>query len=507
MIIHGIKGIEHGIIEIPIENGLYAIVGNNGSGKSTIMSCLSQLITKAGLSASLKEKDYSSESYVEFIFDGKQDRWTKRNNAGWQLCPQQQLGTQPRRNFEERIRFNGTFEGSLFYGARFNDSKKVDDLLSIGNIHNDDIVDADGFIIEQMGAILHNKGDYYSDIKKIRNRDAAESLGLKNTPYFQKTDYSLISQYRMSSGECLLISLLHFIYNSIVRRSLSENEPILVLIDEIELALHPVAIINLFTLLQNLVSEYKNLTVLLTSHSPEVIRRINPKNMYKLDRVNNPDNSFDIVNPCYPSYAIRDVYTNDGPDFLLLVEDALAKIVVKKAVEALQLKESRLISVVPVGGWSNVLKLHRELLMNNILGVGKRIISVLDGDVQGIITKEYGPLKKLFLPINSIEKYLYKNLLVTQNLNLKKHINDNFFEIESLESLIDEYRKNESQSRKLLAEKYRDDNDGKRLYNQLIKNMQKHQISEETFILGLYEIIIKNISFDSFYTNLKKELS
>jgi AAA15 family ATPase/GTPase len=500
MVIHGVKGIEHGIIELPIDNGLYAIVGNNGSGKSTIMSCLSQLIANVGLKASLKEKDYNKESYIEFVFDGKQDRWTSRG-SDWSLY------TQPRRNLNERIRFNGTFEGSLFYGARFNDSKKVDDLLSNGKINNGDIVDADEFIIEQMGNILHNKDDYYTDIKKIRNRSVAENLGLNNTPYFQKTMHSLISQYRMSSGECLLISLLHFIYNSIVRRSLSENEPILVLIDEIELALHPVAIINLFTLLQNLVSEYKNLTVLLTSHSPEVIRRIPPKNMYKLDRVNNPDNSFDIVNPCYPSYAIRDVYTNDGPDFLLLVEDVLAKIVVKRAVETLRLKESRLISVVPVGGWSNVLKLHRELLMNNILGVGKKVISVLDGDVQNLITKEYNSLKKMFLPINSVEKYLHNNLIAAQHLSLKKQINDNFFEIESLDSLIDEYRKNELQNKKILAEKYRDDTDGKRLYNQLVKNMQQHQISEETFISGLYEIIIENVNFDNFYANLRKELA
>jgi hypothetical protein len=377
----------------------------------------------------------------------------------------------------------------------------------MGNIHDDDIVDADDFIIEHMGNILHNKEDYYADIKKIRNRSISDNLGLKNTPYFQKTNFSLISQYRMSSGECLLISLLHFIYNSIVRRSLSENEPILVLIDEIELALHPIAIINLFTLLQELVDEYKNLTVLLTSHSPEVIRRIKPKNMYKLDRVDNPDNSFDIVNPCYPSYAIRDVYTNDGPDFLLLVEDALAKIVVKKAVDTLDLDTSRLISVVPVGGWQNVLKFQSELLTNNILGVGKKVFSILDGDVQNIIKKEYTALKKLFLPINSVEKYLYNNLIAAQNLNLKKQINDKFFPIESLDSLVDEYRKNELQNKKLLVEKYREDNDGKRFYSQMIKNMQQHQILEETFISGLYEIIIKNVSFAGFYANLEKELT
>ncbi|MDR3343093.1 MAG: ATP-binding protein [Treponema sp.] len=509
MIINGIKGIEHGIIELPIENGVYAIVGNNGTGKSTIMSCLSQLIFNNGLTWSLKEKDYNRESYIEFIFNGKQNRWINKNND-WmissEIIPKNRTKAAPGQHPSGIIHFNGTYEGSLFYGPRFNDSKKVDSLLSSGSIQDYDIVDADSFIIEHMGNILHNKPGYYTDIKKVKNRSVAEKLQLKNTPYFQKTAYSLISQYRMSSGECLLISLLHFIYNSIVRRSLSENEPILMLIDEIELALHPIAITNLFILLQDLVVEYENLTVLLTSHSPEVIRRINPKNMYKLERVNTLENSFNIVNPCYPSYAIRDVYTNDGPDFLLLVEDVLAKIIVKKAIDKLDLDTSRLISVVPVGGWQNVLKFQSELLTNNILGVGKKVFSILDGDVRGIIKNEYKSLKKLFLPINSVEKYLFNILIAMPNLTLKKQINDKFFQVQSLESLIDEYRKNEEQNKRLLPDKFREDNDGKRLYNLLLKNMQSHQITEESFITGLYEIIIKHSDFDAFYTNLKKEL-
>jgi predicted ATPase len=351
--IHKIKGIEHGIIELPIENGLYAIVGNNGTGKSTIISCLSQLIYNHGLKNTLKEKDHGEESYVEFVFNGKINRWVYRRYT-WSLDT-------PKKDAEP-IHLNGTYEGSLFYGARFNDSRKVDELLSSGAIKTSDIVDADSFIVEHMGRILHNKSDYYTDIKRLRNRDVAERLELRNTPYFQKTSYSLISQYRMSSGECLLISLLHFIFNSIIRRSLPDNEPILLLIDEIELALHPIAITNLFTLLQELVDQYENLTIFITSHSPEVIHRIDPNNMYKLERVHNSDNSFYIVNPCYASYAIRDVYTNDGPDFLLLVEDTLAKIIVKKAIDELNLNISRLISVVPVGGWQNVLKFQSELL-------------------------------------------------------------------------------------------------------------------------------------------------
>lgn len=246
----------------------------------------------------------------------------------------------------------------------------------------------------------------------------------------------------MSSGECLLISLLHFIYNSIIRKSLPSDSPIIMIIDEIELALHPVAITKLLDLLKELVREYDNLTVFITSHSPEVIRKIAPNNIYKIERVDSDSNNFEIVNPCYPSYAIRDVYEHDGFDYLLLVEDELAKRFVKQSIIDLSLNTSRLISVVPVGGWQNVLSLQYELVTNNVLGVGKKVISVLDGDIQSKCQseKKYRASAKLFLPIPSIEKYLKDKLIDNLDSTIKKKINDTFFSVSSLDSVISEYR-------------------------------------------------------------------
>jgi hypothetical protein len=90
---------------------------------------------------------------------------------------------------------------------------------------------------------------------------------------------------------------------------------------------------------------------------------------------------------------------------------------------------------------------------------------------------------------------------------MKKQINDQFFQIESLENLINDYRKIEEQNKKALSDKFKEDRDGKRLYNILLKNMNVHQTSEETFISGLYEIIINIVDFQPFYDNLKKELA
>jgi hypothetical protein len=163
--------------------------------------------------------------------------------------------------------------------------------------------------------------------------------------------------------------------------------------------------------------------------------------------------------------------------------------------------------VLPVGGWQNVLKLQSELLAGNVLGTGKAVFSILDGDVQSIINKEYRPLKKLFLPINSVEKYLL-NVLATQPVPaVKKQINDRFFQIQSIDDLINAYKRDEERNKKALLQDFREDHDGKRLYHKLLKNMQSRQITEDMFISGLYEIVIKNVKFDSFYENLKKELT
>ena len=494
MIIHGIKGIDHGVIELPIENGVFAIVGNNGTGKSTIMSCLAQLLSRHNL-GELRKEDYSSDSYVEFVYEGNKDKWYSEEDGFWKAD-----------SFPKTLKFNGTYEGSLFYGMRFKDSKSVDELMSSGKIDNDDVVDADDYIQQSLGSILHNDPTYYSGLKRIRNKLISERLSLKNTPYFQNTGKVIISQYRMSSGECLLISLLHFIFNSIVRRSLPTDKPILMLIDEVELALHPVAILNLLNFLQKLTTEYNNLTVILTSHSPEVIRRITPKNIYKLERIKADSNNFNIINPCYPSYAIRDIYTHDGFDYLLLVEDELARMVVKKAIEELKLDNSRLINVLPVGGWQNVLKLQIELITNNILGVGKQVFSILDGDVQPLMQKEFNSVKKLFLPINSVEKYLKNVLLLQPVISVKKRINDVFFSVETVDVLLSEYGAIEQKNSVALAEDYKPDDDGKRLYTLILKNIQKRKITEDMFISGLYTIIKDNVDFTRFYTSLEKEV-
>ena len=82
-------------------------------------------------------------------------------------------------------------------------------------------------------------------------------------------------------------------------------------------------------------------------------------------RLNNDNGNLTLESNCYPSYLIRDLYSNVSPDFLLLVEDYLAQLVVNRVLSMNNLRSSKLIHCVPVGGADNVLELHKELYSKN----------------------------------------------------------------------------------------------------------------------------------------------
>jgi hypothetical protein len=137
--------------------------------------------------------------------------------------------------------------------------------------------------------------------------------------------------------------------------------------------------------------------------------------------------------------------------------------------------------VLPSGGWAQMLKLHHDMITYNTLGVGKRIVSIFDGDAQSAVAKhkEYNSLPKSFLPIPSIEKYLRKKCILENDQVFIKQINDKYFSIRSLKDIIDDYN-NDSRTKNGM------DNDGKAFYKVIISNLEKVGITEQSFITNCW---------------------
>jgi hypothetical protein len=186
---------------------------------------------------------------------------------------------------------------------------------------------------------------------------------------------------------------------------------------------------------------------------------------------------------------------HSGFDYVILVEDLLAKYIVEKEIQKLSLGTGRLINVLPVGGWENVLKFQLMAYNTNAFGIGAKVFSVLDGDIkdEGKVKKDYKQLPKMFLPINSIEKYLYKVCTDSSYKGVKKEINDTFFYVESIDAILADYIQE-------------GDNNGKALYRKLLSNLEKRSISEEAFIKGLCDLIMPHESISAFSSELTSRI-
>jgi len=478
--IANIKNIHKAQLSLPVEAGLYAIVGENATGKSTIMLALSQLVRGSSLSQ-LDETDFNEESYVKFDVGEKGTTWKynyRRRRWENNIYPNQ-------------LPFDGFYEGSIFYGTRFRD-------ISIAKtIPNEEhVCDADEFVKRNLSKILHDNYDNYKTLKRIKNRIIATSYKLEGLPYFVEVKGKLISQFKMSSGECMLISLLDFINNKVKKKNYKQDDRLLIFIDEVELALHPSAISRLVDFLNELSKEH-DVPVYFSTHSAEIIRRILPRRIYQIENI---DGNIIVNNPAYPSYVIRDLYTPDGFDYLILVEDVLAKQIVEKVLREENMRASRLIHVVPCGDWYNNLRLHREMKDNTVLGVGKKIISIIDGDVVNKVKekKEFETLTKTFLPVNSLEKYIYKKIISEQDVVFIKYFGDKFFHVRSIKNIINDYKSNYN---------YAEDRNGKKLYDMLMSNLFATGIAENDFVRMFCDDLYRMVDFTNFKKRLENMLS
>lgn len=329
------------------------------------------------------------------------------------------------------------------------------------SIVDDDIEPANNFIRENLGIVLQNDKSCYQDLYRLKP-GLQNKYKLGGTPFFYKRDGNRVNQSHMSTGENLMLSILHSLNLRISDRD-DISIPCLIFLDEIELALHASSLRRLVSLLKNIAAKY-NIAIYFSTHSIELIRDINLNNIFYLQKF--LDGSLDIINPCYPAYATKNLYdSNMGYDDVILVEDDLARTLLHRILVDNALLNSELICILPCGGWQNVLRFSQDILQSNLLGPQSKIMIVLDADITDFVIPFVNdnnmninsPLN--FLPVPSLEKYLKTNLYDAPNHLLTKSLDDYIFQKVGLRTILQNYKN--------MGPYKKNDNNGKELFKAL----------------------------------------
>lgn len=472
MKIKSIKGIEEFEFVFPLEKGIYAITGENGSGKSTLISCASTVFYQMPMYEHFGQPQNASIEFAiedatrKWFFDGK--NWKSENSI-------------------QKMKINGFYEGSIIFGNRFKDTK-ISTINILDAFTEDDIYPAGVFVSENLGEILHNDKTYYKDLY-VAKKEIANEKGLTRATFFYKSNSGeLVSQPRMSTGENLLLSILKSL-EMLYRKRTKNNDgrPCIVFLDEIELALHSSALRRLILFLKR-IAEDIDLSIFFSTHSLELLREIKAQNIYYLTKMYN--GSVVVTNPCYPAYATRNLYGDDGygNDMVVLVEDDLAKLIIEKIMVTKNIARSIRIKILPTGGWTNTITMAYDVTTSNLLQKGTKLAVVLDRDIKKDVPefisnhKQYSGIKMDYLPVESLEKYLRYNLVLKVDSQLFSILDTFLFQKRPLNEIIRQY----------IRENNQDDADGKTFYGYLLNEVRSMRKDREDIVDIVVRYIFEN---------------
>lgn len=359
--IRNLKHIKQFEFSIP-SPGAYLLTGSNGSGKTSLLTCLSRLTNRNAFQKGFKNSTHKSlDSHrgasVEYNIDNEIVTYTYVEER-WAPLPRRNSGLLLKAGYPE-IRYIAA------------DAERV--LPQQQQFAPRSVRPVSQHLKDAMNAIFSTQR--FSELSYINiKRGGQQKAYLIRQP--QKSGSPIYySEKNFSLGELCVLKLLLSL----------EDIPVnsLLLIDELELALHPKAQVKVFRELEKL-TKSKNLTVIFSTHSVSLIKSVPRKSLLFLS---SRDGIIECIQGCYPTYALGQISSGEevAPDTVIWVEDDSAQKCVK-AMHQLYIKSlSTPISlptvvISPLGGFKQIL----DFMDRNaqVLPTSTKTLALLDEDVK-----------------------------------------------------------------------------------------------------------------------------
>lgn len=421
--IKNIKHIKKLEFNLPSSAGVYTLTGTNGSGKTTLMTTLLRIGWFRAFQDYFKTGKEKFDLYKGEIIYQVENKQVSYHHAGTRWPPR------PRKNSK-------LFNNFGYCEVRF--------LPATGNrlyIQNDEISSSriksvQQELIDNLNSILDT--NKFTNLKYVQTGSLrgpgsgndrwkrAYVIKLSNNNYYSEKNFSL--------GEILILNTLLLI------EDIKNNS--MLLIDELEMVLHPRVQIRLYNYLIKKAEE-KNLTIILSTHSSSIIK-VSEKIIFL---ENNGNGTITTHYNCYPAMVLKEVAIEEDiqPDYIFTVEDDMATMPLNEMINlyfSVEPSKRSICKILPIGGYKNVLefsKYSKDYLFHS--KIGQYIFLDLDvKDIKDTLSTKGNQRtqeeQKLFELFNLLSNRIHY-LPITPELGIWNWLNDQKDNIQSL--LLDYY--------------------------------------------------------------------
>lgn len=375
--------------------GVHIVTGKNGVGKTTLFTCISRICNKNAYRQGFPSYKDSESKYdlftgtIEYSFNGQSVTYSRRESGEWRpnnkttkldifgypsvkniktnserIFTQQDL--KPRKGKPRDQELNDTLD-RVFKTERFKEMLQI-----------------------TTGDLRRGRAGKSAE----RRRNIAHLIPLDSGRYYTEQNFSF--------GEIVLLNLLWEIKNVV--------DGSIVLIDELEMALHPSAQIELISVLQEIAAK-KELTIIISTHSSSIIRAQRSVILLEADDSNGETK---ILYDCPSAKAIGAIGLREDttPDIVLLVEDDMAKSflnsLIQKYIELTDFGRDLDIRILKVGGYENVISFYKDA-KNYVFYDNVYLAAFMDKDVETDIIPyfQYHGAKDMFEVYRKKKKFLH----------------------------------------------------------------------------------------------------
>ena len=355
----GLRGIRN--LDVQFNYPLTVISGKNGCGKTTVLSLAALgFHSPEGhfpVNARRRAKAGENRSYYtfkDFFFKGPADPDIAGVEIDWRYGSDGSLKI--RKQSDKWMHYERRPQRPVHYlGA----------IRSVPAIEQSVLRSHFGASSKNRGSVsLSNK--YRARLGEIMGKSYEEAEVMWTKRYYMRrvSAGGFYSSFNMGAGEDALIDLLYFLQES--------PKGALVVVEEVELGLHPEALIRLAKHLQEIMLE-KKLQVIVSTHSQHFIDSVPRQARLLLQRAH--DNHLVTYEPT-TRFAIGDLSGRSNPELHAYCEDNFASILVGRALTGGLRQRVR---VLPTGKSESQLAAQGSFHLKS--GIGQHMILIWDGDV------------------------------------------------------------------------------------------------------------------------------